>query len=329
MPLTQNTLDNYLQAGHRLPANRTSTQPENPFIASGHPNAAKEVHTPPAATEHRRGNAPKRVRTLFLSDIHLGTRACQSERLLAFLREYESDYLYLVGDIVDVWAMKRGFYWPAAHNTIVQKILRMARHNTKVIFVPGNHDEAFRYYLGMSFGGVDIVAEHVHETTDGKRLWVTHGDQYDQITTCHRWVSILGDMSYTVLVHVNRLLSLSRRKLNIGGHWSLADYAKRNVLQAVAFIGDFEKAAVHETVQRKFDGVVCGHIHTPAMKQVDGITYYNCGDWVDSCTALVEHMDGRMELLRSTPDRSLVPAGPHTHPAPSTPLAAHEESATA
>ncbi len=320
LPLLKNTLNNDLQAGLELPANRSNAQAVNPFIAAGRINA----HTPAiSATEHRQGAAPKRVRTLFLSDIHLGTRACQSERLLAFLREYESDYLYLVGDIVDVWAMKRGFYWPAAHNTIVQKILRMARHSTKVIFVPGNHDEAFRYYVGMSFGAVDIVAEHVHKTADGKRLWITHGDQYDQITTCHRWVSILGDMSYTVLVHVNRLLSLSRRKLNIGGHWSLADYAKRNVLQAVAFIGDFEKAAVHETLHKKYDGVVCGHIHTPVIKQMDGVTYYNCGDWVDSCTALVEHVDGRMELLRSAPELKPVqmtePSPAEVPPAQATP----------
>jgi UDP-2,3-diacylglucosamine pyrophosphatase LpxH len=159
--------------------------------------------------------------------------------------------------------------------------------------------------VGTSFGAVDIAAEHVHETADGKRLWVTHGDQYDQVTTCHHWVSVLGDMSYTVLVHINRLLSLSRRKLRISGHWSLADYAKRNVLKAVAYIGDFEKAAAHEARQKGFDGVICGHIHTATIKTVGGVTYHNCGDWVDSCTALVEHLDGRMELVRSTPEFKL------------------------
>ncbi|MEQ1774193.1 MAG: UDP-2,3-diacylglucosamine diphosphatase [Burkholderiales bacterium] len=257
----------------------------------------------------------KRVRTLFLSDIHLGTRACQAERLLAFLRGYESDYLYLVGDIIDLWALKRGFYWPAAHNTVVQKILRMARHNTKVFFIPGNHDEALRQYVGMSFGEVQIVADHVHTTAEGQRLWVMHGDQYDQVTTCHRWISVLGDVSYTALVHINRLLSLSRRKLGVGGHWSLADYAKRNVLKAVAYIGDFEKAAAHATAQHTLDGVVCGHIHTPAMKSVSGIHYYNCGDWVDSCTALVEHIDGQMELVRSMPELKLATIAPSLAPA--------------
>lgn len=252
----------------------------------------------------------KKVRTLFLSDIHLGTRACQAERLLVFLREYESEYLYLVGDIIDLWALKRGFYWPATHNTVVQKVLRMARHNTKVFFIPGNHDEALRQYIGMSFGAVDIVEDHVHVTAAGKRLWVMHGDQYDQVTTCHRWLSVLGDVSYTTLVHLNRLLSLSRRRLGIGGHWSLADFAKRNVLKAVAYIGDFETVAAHATAQKKLDGVVCGHIHTAAMKPVQGVDYFNCGDWVDSCTALVEHGDGQMELVRSTPELKLAPVVP-------------------
>jgi UDP-2,3-diacylglucosamine pyrophosphatase LpxH len=255
--------------------------------------------------EKKRNHAMKRIRSLFLSDIHLGTRACQAERLLAFLKEYDSEYLYLVGDIIDLWAMKRTVYWPEAHNTIVQKVLRMARHDTKVLFIPGNHDEALREYIGMSFGAVDIVADHVHTTANGKRLWIMHGDQYDQVTTCHRWISKLGDVSYTALVHINRLLSLSRRKLGIGGHWSLADYAKRNVLKAVAYIGDFEEVAAHATQQKGLDGVVCGHIHTAAMKSFDGISYYNCGDWVDSCTALVEHLDGRMELVRSVPELRL------------------------
>jgi len=248
----------------------------------------------------------KHVRALFLSDIHLGSRACQAERLLAFLKEYECEYLYLVGDIIDLWAMSRGVYWPSTHNTIVQKILRKARHHTRVIFIPGNHDEALREYLGMSFGAVDVLAEHIHVTADGKRLLLLHGDEYDQVTTCHRWLSVLGDVSYTALVHLNRALSLTRRKLGVSGHWSLADYAKRNVLKAVAYVGDFERAAVHTAIQRGVDGIICGHIHTPVIKDIDGVRYLNCGDWVDSCTAIVEHGDGHMELVRSAPDLQLV-----------------------
>lgn len=247
----------------------------------------------------------KRVRSLFLSDIHLGTRACQADRLLAFLKEYESEYLYLIGDIVDIWAMNRTVYWPPAHNTIVQKILRKARHHTKVFFIPGNHDEAMREYIGMSFGSMDVVADHVHVTATGQRLLLVHGDEYDQVTTCHRWLSVLGDVSYTVLVHLNRALSWMRRKLGVGGHWSLADFAKRNVLKAVAYIGDFEQAVARTAKHRGVDGVICGHIHTPVVRQIDDVLYYNCGDWVDNCTAIVEHANGRMELVRSTPELRL------------------------
>jgi len=248
----------------------------------------------------------KKVRSLFLSDIHLGTRACQADRLLAFLKEYDAEYLYLVGDIIDLWAMKRGLYWPKEHNTIVQKILRKARHDTKVIFVPGNHDEGIRRYIGMSFGAVDVVSEHVHVTVNGKKMLIIHGDEYDQVTTYHRWISHLGDLTYTLLVHMNRILSVIRRKLRVSGHWSLADYAKRNVLKAVAFIGDFEKAAVKGASLRKMDGVICGHIHTPVMKVVDGLDYINCGDWVDNCTAVIEECDGSLHLIRTTPEYELM-----------------------
>jgi len=249
--------------------------------------------------------AALRARSLFLSDIHLGTRACRAGELLSLLREYDCENIFLVGDIIDFWAMSRGIYWPELHNTVVQKILKKARHDVRVYLIPGNHDEALREYIGSAFGDINLVRDHVHTAADGKRYLLLHGDEFDQVTTCHRWVSILGDISYTWLVHVNRLLSLMRRKLGIPGHWSLADYAKRNVLQAVSFISNFEEAVVHSVKQRGLDGVICGHIHTPAIKRVDGVVYINCGDWVDSCTAIVEHYDGRMELVRWThPARS-------------------------
>ena len=239
-----------------------------------------------------------RHRAMFISDIHLGTRACRAGELLSLLREYDCENIFLVGDIIDFWAMSRGIYWPELHNTVVQKILKKARHDVRVYLIPGNHDEALREYIGSAFGDINLVRDHVHTAADGKRYLLLHGDEFDQVTTCHRWVSILGDISYTWLVHVNRLLSLMRRKLGIPGHWSLADYAKRNVLQAVSFISNFEAAVVHSVKQRGLDGVICGHIHTPAIKHVDGVVYINCGDWVDSCTAIVEHYDGRMELVR-------------------------------
>ena len=242
--------------------------------------------------------AALRARSLFLSDIHLGTRACRAGELLSLLRKYDCENIFLVGDIIDFWAMSRGIYWPELHNTVVQKILKKARHDVRVYLIPGNHDEALREYIGSAFGDINLVRDHVHTAADGKRYLLLHGDEFDQVTTCHRWVSILGDISYTWLVHVNRLLSFMRRKLGIPGHWSLADYAKRNVLQAVSFISNFEEAVVHSVKQRGLDGVICGHIHTPAIKRVDGVVYINCGDWVDSCTAIVEHYDGRMELVR-------------------------------
>ncbi len=240
----------------------------------------------------------RKVRALFLSDIHLGSRACRADQLLSFIKEYDAEYIFLIGDIVDFWAMSRSVYWPASHNTVVQKILKKARHHVNVFLIPGNHDEALREYVDSSFGDINVVREYVHIAADGKRYVLLHGDEYDQVTTCHRWVSILGDVSYTVLVHLNRILSLIRRKLGVSGHWSLADYAKRNVLRAVSFISDFENAVVHDVKRRGLDGVICGHIHTPAIRHIDDITYINCGDWVDSCTAIVEHFDGRMELVR-------------------------------
>ena len=240
----------------------------------------------------------RKVRSLFLSDIHLGSRACRADDLLEFLKHYEADHIFLLGDIVDFWAMSRSLYWPPAHNTVVQKILKKARHRVRVFMIPGNHDEALRDYVGSSFGDIVLLRDHVHTAADGRRYALLHGDEYDQVTHYHRWVSVLGDVSYTLLVHINRLLSLVRRKLGVSGHWSLADYAKRNVLRAVSFISDFETSVVRNVKKRGYDGVICGHIHTPVIKRIEGLTYINCGDWVDSCTAIVEHFDGRMQLVR-------------------------------
>src|SRR5690554_54578 len=241
--------------------------------------------------------AKKKVRAIFISDIHLGTRACQAESLLGFLKAFEAEYLYLVGDIVDFWAMNRSIQWAASHNTVVQKILRRARHGTQVIFVPGNHDELLREYDGIAFGGIQVRNEAVHETVDGKRYWVVHGDEYDQVTRHHRWVAMVGDVAYNMLVRLNQSLSRIRRLLRRLGYWSLAGYAKKKVKKAVNFIFDFEDAVVHAARQRKMDGVVCGHIHWSADRMVEGIHYLNCGDWVDTCSGIVEHHDGRIEIV--------------------------------
>lgn len=237
------------------------------------------------------------VRSIFLSDIHLGTRACQAERLIDFLRAYDAENLFLIGDIVNFWAMSRGIHWTPAQNTFVQKVLRRARRGERVVFIPGNHDEALREYVGVAFGDIEVHAEYVHALADGRRFLLLHGDEFDQITRHHRWVAILGDKAYDLLVRLNGMLSWSRRRLGIAGYWSLAGYAKRRVKKALQFIFDFEDAAIHSARQRGLDGIVCGHIHSATIRPVGALHYVNCGDWVDSCTAIVEHLDGRLELI--------------------------------
>ena len=211
------------------------------------------------------------VRTLFLSDIHLGTRACQAEHLIEFLREHPAEQTYLIGDIVDFWAMHRGICWLSAHNTVVQKLLRRARHGERIVFIPGNHDEVLRDYPGVSFGGIEVHEEAIHTTADGRRLLLIHGDIFDQVTRHHRWVAVLGDMAYTQLVRLNLWLSWVRRKLGRSGYWSLAGYAKRKVKTALNFIFDFEESAVHHARERGLDGVICGHIHWATMRDIDGL----------------------------------------------------------
>ena len=244
-----------------------------------------------------------KVRSIFLSDIHLGTRGCQSERLLSFLREFESENLFLIGDIIDFWAMRRTIQWSASHNTVVQKVLRRARHGEKVVFIPGNHDEVLREYIGTTFGDILIAQEWQHTTVDGKRLLLIHGDEFDQVTRHHRWVALLGDFAYDLLVIVNAWLSWLRRILRISGYWSLAGYAKRKVKSAVNFIYNFEDSVIHSAHERGLDGVVCGHIHSAVIKNIENLLYINCGDWVDSCTAIVEHLDGRLELIEWRQDK--------------------------
>lgn len=237
------------------------------------------------------------VRSIFLSDIHLGTRACKAERLLDFLREHEAEHLFLIGDIIDFWSMNRSICWSRAQNTVIQKILRRARHGEKVVFIPGNHDEALREYHGTTFGDIEVANEYVHEIADGRRFLLVHGDEFDQVTRYHKWVAVLGDVAYNTLVRANGTCSWIRRRIGLPGYWSLAGFAKRKVKRALEFIFDFEDSVIHNVRDRGLDGVICGHIHWAAIKEVGGLTYVNCGDWVDSCTAIVEHHDGRLELI--------------------------------
>ena len=238
------------------------------------------------------------VRSIFVSDVHLGTRACQADRLLGFLRLYDAQNLFLLGDIIDFWAMNRSIVWSEAQNTVVQKVLRRARRGENVVFVPGNHDEALREYSETSFGGIRVLERCTHIAADGRRYLLIHGDDFDQVTRYHRWVARLGDAAYDALVRANASLSSVRRTLRIPGYWSLAGYAKHKMKSAIDFIFDFEDSVVRYAKQQGYDGVICGHVHCAAHKVVDGVTYINCGDWVDSCTGIVEHLDGRMEVIR-------------------------------
>jgi UDP-2,3-diacylglucosamine pyrophosphatase LpxH len=244
-----------------------------------------------------RGFRPKRkFRTVWISDIHLGTRGCNAVLLLDFLRSIECETLYLVGDIVDGWRLRKGWYWPDAHNEVVRRILKLAHKGTRVVLVAGNHDEMLRPYAGMTFGGVEVALEAIHTTADGRRLLVTHGDAFDVVVLYHRWLAFQGDAAYTLLLQLNVVLNRMRRRLHLP-YWSLSSYLKKRVKNAVAFIGEFEEAVAHAARERGVDGVVCGHIHSAEIRQIGSVTYYNDGDWVESCTALVEAADGTMSLL--------------------------------
>lgn len=237
-----------------------------------------------------------RVRTVWISDLHLGTPGCQAAALLDFLREVECETLYLVGDIIDGWQLRRSWYWPQSHNDVVQKLLRKARKGTRVVFVPGNHDEFARRYVELNFGGVDVVEDCMHVTADGRRLWVTHGDLFDGVVQCARWLAMAGDLAYEFTLKVNRWFNRARARLGLP-YWSLSKYLKAKVKRAVSYIGDFETAVAKEARRRGADGVVCGHIHHAEMRDIDGVLYCNDGDWVESLTALVEHADGRLEII--------------------------------
>ncbi len=237
-----------------------------------------------------------RYRSIWLSDIHLGTRGCQAELLLDFLKHNESDHLYLVGDIVDGWRLKKAWFWPQAHNDVVQKILRRARKGAKVFLIPGNHDEAFREFIGLQFGGVTILEDTVHITADGRRFLVIHGDQFDAVVRYAKWLAHVGDTAYVALLGINTVLNLIRRKLGFQ-YWSISAYLKHRTKKAVEYIGNYETALADEARRRHVDGVICGHIHHAEIRDMGGVLYCNDGDWVESCTALVEHETGELEII--------------------------------
>jgi UDP-2,3-diacylglucosamine pyrophosphatase LpxH len=241
-----------------------------------------------------------RYRAVFISDLHLGTAGCQAHALLDFLKCHPCQTLYLVGDIIDGWQLRRKWFWPQSHNDVVQKLLRKARKGCRVVFVPGNHDEFARQFHGHSFGGIEVINEAVHTMADGRRLWVVHGDHFDGVIQCAKWLAYVGDNLYEFTLRLNRHLNSLRARMGLP-YWSLSQYLKHKVKTAVNYVSDFEGAVAAEAHRQGYQGVVCGHIHRPEMRFIDGTLYCNDGDWVESLSALVEHQDGRLELVHWAP----------------------------
>lgn len=268
-------------------------KPTDPFLAAAfraHQDAGKRTEA------HERMRGGTRFRAIWISDIHLGTTGCQAARLLEFLRATESQTLYLVGDIIDGWQLKRRWYWDQVHNNVVQTVLKKAKKGTEVIFVPGNHDEAVRQFIDLDFGGIRIRDELVHVTAQGKRMLVLHGDRFDGVIACAKWLAYVGDSLYTMILKFNQVYNSWRARAGLP-YWSLSQYLKLKVKNAVSYISSFEHALAAEARKKGLDGVICGHIHKPEIRDIDGITYCNDGDWVESLSALVEDLNGELRLV--------------------------------
>ncbi|MCG7874668.1 MAG: UDP-2,3-diacylglucosamine diphosphatase [Candidatus Thiodiazotropha lotti] len=240
--------------------------------------------------------ASLKYKSLFLSDTHLGLRAARTEYLLDFLKHTESENLYLVGDILDFWKMRSGWFWPSINNEIINLVINKAKQGTRVIYVPGNHDELLRDYLNFHFSGIEIHKEIIHKTEDDRQFLVLHGDEFDGVVMNNKWLAHLGSDAYDLLLWLNRWFNVARRRLGFG-YWSLSAYLKHQVKEAVKYIGNFEQAVIQAARERQLDGVICGHIHHAVISDLDGLTYANCGDWVESCTALAEEADGSLKLI--------------------------------
>ena len=282
-----NQVANLLRARPDSPAQNPSGTPIWPAAQ----NDCSPPDTPSVAARPSR-----HYRTLWISDIHLGTSGCQARYLLDFLKHNESDTLYLVGDIIDGWQLRKGWYWPQSHNDVVQKLLRKARKGTRVIYVPGNHDSMARQFMGLAFGDIEVADEVVHVTADGRRFLITHGDLFDGVMQHARWLAYLGDSGYTMILTLNRWFNGLRTRMGYP-YWSLSQYIKHKVKNAVSFITAFEKVMTDEARRRNCDGVICGHIHKAEIRTIDGLVYCNDGDWVESLTALAETADGTLEII--------------------------------
>lgn len=238
----------------------------------------------------------KKYRTVFISDIHLGSQSADPTYLLEFMKTFECEKLYLVGDIIDGWALHKKYYWPQDHNDVIQKLLRKARKNTEIIYIPGNHDEIMKPYCDMQLGNIRIALSDIHITADGKKFLVVHGDQFDVVIRNAKWLAHIGSYAYDALIKVNSFVSWTRKMMG-RPYWSLSKWIKHKVKTAVNFVGEFENTLTNYASQQGVDGIVCGHVHTPNVCKVNGMYYYNCGDWVESHTAIVENLDGTMELV--------------------------------
>ena len=263
----------------------------------------------------------RNVRTIWISDVHLGFPGCSADFLLEFIREMRCDTLYLVGDIVDFWYLKKKRHWPQSHSNVIRSLLGKAKHGTRVVFLPGNHDEAMRQYDGMSIGNIEVTDKIIHETADGRRLLIMHGDQFDPAVVNSPLLGLIGSRLYDGLLKANRLVNWARRKMG-REHWSLAAYLKQRVKKAVKFMSNFEEAVRRSAENNEVDGLVCGHIHRPEIAIGDEVIYLNCGDWVESCTALIEHHDGTIELIRSSDVQEVVKRLPPRRSGAPTPGAA-------
>ena len=244
-------------------------------------------------------DATKHYRAIFISDIHLGAKACQAELVLDFLKHNDADTFYLVGDIVDFWRIKRGVYWPQSHNDVIQKVLRKVRKGSRVIYIPGNHDDGLRAYCGTQFGGIEMARNWLHKSADGRSFLVLHGDEFDVVVRYAKWLAFAGDWAYGLALALNTQFNWIRRHLNLP-YWSLSAYLKHKVKRAVNYIGEFEDAIAEHAKRHGAQGVICGHIHHAAMHDLNGVLYINSGDWVESCTAIGETFDGKFEIIRWT-----------------------------
>jgi len=246
------------------------------------------------------GTKRRKFRTIWISDVHLGTKGCNADLLIDFLDTTDSETMYLVGDIIDGWRLKKKFYWPSAHNDIVWRLLKRAKRGTRIVYIPGNHDEMFRQFTGLNFGGIEIRRAAFHDTADGRRLMVLHGDEFDAVMLSHRWLAFVGDWAYSSVMKLNHVVNTARKALG-KPYWSLSKAAKHKVKNAVEFISKYEEIVARTAGERGVDGVVCGHIHTAEFRefrhQGRRVEYWNDGDWVEGCNALVEYEDGRMEIL--------------------------------